>query len=232
MESMFEMKVKDAIKPIEELCDKLVSCTKAQLDKGIEDIDAKEMGEVVDMIKDLSEAKHYIVEAMYKTTIGTAMEENADTYGVEWDEDGKIDRKYYRGQARDSRGRYMSRRGYEEKMMPDPYYRDMDMQDGRMYYASTSPRNDLSPISEMQSDFRAKNSMMGSDNSRYDRARRNYTETKQMGEADTSEQMKFLEKMLNIIQEDVMELAPDMSQSERAMTAQKMDTMSAKIKKM
>ena len=125
MELKFEMKVKDAIKPIDEICEKLVSCTKSQLDKGINEIDSNELGEVLDGIKDMCESKEKIVKALYYTTIGSAMEENAADYGETWDENGP--KKYYKG---------------NESIMPMLYEpRDIDLQNGRMYYTQRTNRS-------------------------------------------------------------------------------------------
>lgn len=134
------------IKMMHEMIEKLTECAKHEIDKGIETVDTKEMGEVTDIIKDLS-------EAMYYRTLVEDMKESE--YGEDYDEYGPMDdgRRGYRGQPRDSRGRYMSRRGrgrmgYEEpmtyRMTPDMYRqmpidwdRDVDREFGRMYYSGS-----------------------------------------------------------------------------------------------
>lgn len=129
------------IKTIYCMLEKITEGAKCELDeKGINGINAEEFGKVTDMIKDLA-------EAMYYRTLTVAMEESE--YGEDYDENGPMEeRKYYRGQPRDSRGRYMSRRGrrgYEDAMYemtpemyhmyPAEHYRDMDKANGRMYYS-------------------------------------------------------------------------------------------------
>ena len=227
MESMFEMKVKEAIKPIEEICEILTSCTKAELSKGIENADAKEVGEVVDAIKDLCEAKHYIVEAMYKTTIGTAMEENADDYGETWDENGK---RFYR--RRDSKGRFMysepmSRPDY--RMTPEmyhekdaKYYRDMDREKGRLYYDEAMTGNGNS-MANMRNYTPGDYTGIGNNaitDSRYEMAKRNYTETKAMhnsnNEADNIKNAQEGGKWADVITEEIKSYIPDMKPQERA----------------
>lgn len=129
------------------MIEKLSECAKCEMDKGLESMDAKELGEVSEIIKELAEAEYY-------AKISKAMDEAE--YGEDYDYMGAYDeqsRKGYRGQRRDSRGRYMSnrgRRGYEEPMYytmtpemyreHDPeYYRDMDREQmGRMYYSGGS----------------------------------------------------------------------------------------------
>jgi hypothetical protein len=128
------------------MIEKLTKCAEMELEKGVENIDAKEMGEVTDMIKDLCEAEYY-------AKISKAMDEAE--YGEDYDYMGAYDeyeRKGYRGQPRSkTSGRFMSRRdrrrSYEEPMYytmtpemyhmyPSEYYRDMDREDmGRMYYS-------------------------------------------------------------------------------------------------
>lgn len=217
MESMFDMKVKEAVKPIEEICEILTSCTKAELSKGIENADAKEVGEVVDAIKDLCEAKHYIVEAMYKTTIGTAMEENADDYGETWDEDGK---RFYR--RRDSKGRFMyseSMPRADYRMTPemyrehDPrYYRDMDRKEGRMYYTEQVASNG-------NTNYTVRNGSNAMEMSRYENAKRNYTETKAMhnsnNEADNNMNAQEFGKWIDVVIDEVKAKMPEMKQAER-----------------
>ena len=80
---------------------------------------------------------------------------------------------------------------------------------------------------------RGRNEGSRNNSSRYDNARRNYTETKQMhrgtSQEDNSENMRSLEKLLNIIGEDVKEYMPTMSTSEKAMAKQKIEAMAKSI---
>jgi len=80
--SDIEMEIKKAIKPYEDISDKMVHCLEEYLEDGVENADTKEVYDVVDIIKDLAEAKHYIVDSMYKIKITEAMEENeANAHG-------------------------------------------------------------------------------------------------------------------------------------------------------
>lgn len=68
-------------KRVAELCamkEKLVSCAKHELDKGTECVDTKEMGDVVDMIKDLAEAEEKLWKACYYKQIVEAMHEEKE----------------------------------------------------------------------------------------------------------------------------------------------------------
>lgn len=89
-----------------------------ELSKGIDQVNTKEMGEVIDMIKDLSEAEKNKMEACYYKSVIEAME-NAE-YGEDYDYEGRIRRGY---------SRMGSRRGYDRM----PYD---DVEDYRMPYSN------------------------------------------------------------------------------------------------
>lgn len=79
---MHEDKTKGA--SYEELCElkkRFVKIVEEQLNHGIESIDAKELGEVVDMVKDIAEAEKYVQEACYYESIVKAMEESKEQEG-------------------------------------------------------------------------------------------------------------------------------------------------------
>lgn len=70
----------EKLKELKKQLETLVEC---ELAKGKEKINAKELGEVVDMIKDLS-------EAIYHCTITEAMEDPENQYGRDYDYMGKL----------------------------------------------------------------------------------------------------------------------------------------------
>lgn len=154
-ETKIAMKLEKELEPIKKMCETLEDAAKHELSKGIENVDAKELGEVVDMIKDLYEAKKFMVESCYYKQIMEKMEEHDFD-----DEEDIMDegRRGYRGQPRSQSGRYMSRgdgrrsnrgrgsrRGYESSMMEYDdmdyedmqYMRDMDRPYGRMGYSGS-----------------------------------------------------------------------------------------------
>ena len=226
------------------MIEKLTECAKHELDKGIENVDAKEMGEVADIIKDLS-------EAMYYRIITEAMKESE--YGEDYDEYGPMEeRRYYRGQPRDSRGRYTSRRGrgrmgYEEppyyhmtpemyRQMPIDWERDMDREGmGRMYYTGGSSTGG-SMVSRSQStgsesgNYGRENRGMERDRreGRSGMMRRGYMEAKEQGK-DKQEKMKELEEYMKELGTDVTEMISDASPEEKAMLKQKMQVLMSKI---
>lgn len=217
------------------MIEKLTKCAEMELEKGIDKIDAEEMGEVTDMIKDLAEAEYY-------SKISKAMDEAE--YGEDYDYRGAYDehkRKGYRGQRRDSRGRYMSRRGYESYMMPEmdwddmEYQRDMDRNShNRMYYTDGNMSGSSSMNGGQSSGYvGSQGGSRGYSESRYDRARRGYEETKAIHKDNSTEskqmKMKSLEDYMKSLAEDVTEMVNDMSQEEKSLMKQKMQVLMQKI---
>lgn len=178
----------------------------AELDKGIENVDTKEMGEVVDMIKDLNEAE-------YRAVIVKSMKE-ADEEQKEYDKEllralkdeyGEESGRRFYDHYRYANGRFAPkgkgtyRRGYEEPPYMHIYpeaerMRDMDRDYGKMYY--TEPMNE----------------------SGYDRAKRNYTETKEMHSGTTPEdkeqRMKALDKYIKTVTNEIIKIVSDNATTE------------------
>ena len=206
------------------MTEKLAECAEKQFDAGIENIDTAEMGQVVDMMKDLAEAMYYreLTKAMQEFDAEDVME-MLDRYG-----DGRKFYDHYRyadGRfAPKGRGTY--RRGYEEPpyyhMTPEMYrnmeqYRDMDRSSGRMYYTEPYMGSDYGSHME----------------SRYDMAKRNYTESKELHRGNTVEdkehKMKELEKYMREIGSDIAEVISDASSEEKALLKQKLQVIMQKI---
>ena len=227
------------IKNIHCMIEKLSEVAKCELDKGIENIDTKEMGEVAEIIKELSEAEYY-------AKISKAMDEAE--YGEDYDYMCAYDHeiKGYRGQPRDSRGRYMSnrgRRGYESRMMPEidwddmEYHRDMDRNThNRMYYTdgnmSGSSSSGMSSGS-MSSEGGSNSGSRGNSESRYDKARRGYEESKAMHKDNSPEskqmKMKSLEDYTKELATDITDMVKDMSAEEKNMLRAKLNTLAQKV---
>lgn len=185
--------------------------------KGIDNIEGQdlvELGMWTDIIKDLVcyDKDKKIIEAMDEAEES----EEAMKY-IEMYEDYP-ERKGYRGQPRDSRGRYMSRRGYESRIMPDMDYeeiernRDFDRSSGKMYYSSGNMGGSSS--SGMSSgSMGSQGGSRGYSESRYDRARRGYEETKAMHNSGSAEDkqltMREAEKMVNVIFDELEESLSD-----------------------
>ena len=202
---------------------KMIECLNekalCELEKGTENVDTCEMGQVVDMIKDLNEAEYkaVIVKAMKKA------DEEKEEYDKmllrelkeEYGEDAG--RRFY-DHYRYSDGRFAPKghgtyRGYSEPYyhMTPEMYRDMDRDtNSRMYYTET-----------------------GMNESGYDRAKRTYTETKEMHRGNTPEdkkaKMQELERYAKSLTEDVVEMVSDMSDEEKNLLRTKMQILMQKI---
>lgn len=204
-----------------DMIEKLSECAKCEIDKGIENIDPCEMGQVTDMMKDLA-------EAMYYRTLMKEMEESSTDETMEMFERFGDGRRFY-DNYRYANGRFApkgrgTRRGYDEPpyfhMTPEMYRgmehdRDIDRNYGRMYY--TEPAT----------------SGMNMTESGYDKAKRHYTETKEMHKANTAEdkehKMKSLENYMKELSGDITELLTDMTAEERTMLKSKLSTLVSKM---
>lgn len=195
-----------------------------ELDKGVENVNTEEMGEAVDMIKDLCEAEYkaVIVKSMKKA------DEEEEEYNKkllralkdEYGEEGG--RRYYdeyryktTGRyAPKGKGTYVGRRGYEEPPYMHMYpERDMDREYGRMYYTEPTATH--------------------TSESGYDRAKRNYTETKEMHKNNTPEdkehKMKALDGYIKELGDDITQLIGDMTAEERNLMRTKLSTLVSKL---
>jgi len=118
--SEIEMKVNEELKPLKELCEKITEVVKSEVSKGFDDVDTKELGYAIDMIKDLADAKAKTVEACYHTYILKAMEENEEDYGETWDEKGRI-----KGYSSSMHPRNAKTGRFIKSYVPDMYYDEM-----------------------------------------------------------------------------------------------------------
>lgn len=189
----------DALKTMKE---QLTSCVQGQLGD-ISKVDAHELGEAVDMIKDLA-------EAIYYCTITQSMEK-----GEEAKSQGETNINYYTTPY---------------KMMPD--YRDTERMNGYMYYP-TSGNGQSSAVGGHGtgvSYYTEMSGMMARDprQGRSPMRRRMYMEGKEMHK-DANSQMKELEAYLQELSTDITEMIKDASPEERATLRQKMTTLANKI---
>lgn len=208
------------IERIHKMIEYLTEKALCELDKGVENVNTKEMGEAVDMIKDLCEAEYkaVIVKSMKKA------DEEEEEYNKELlralkDEYGEEGGRRYYDEYRYANGRFApkgrgTRRGYEEP----PYYhmypdRDMDREYGRMYYTEPTATH--------------------TSESGYDRAKRMYTETKEMHKANTPEdkehKMKSLDSYTKELASDITGMVADMSAEEKNLLRTKLSTLVSKI---
>lgn len=225
-------KVEMELKPFETMCDATTEHLRTMICGSCEATAdeiltvAKALGEIVDIKKD-------IVEMCYKKQIMTAMEENEDSFGEEWDENGPM----YYTRPRTNDGRYTSSNSRRGRMMytqPQPMYRmDMDlyrmspeelrrkdMEMGVHYYTESGNSN-MSNGSNSENGMNMNRNNMNRSESRMERAVRHYTENKDM---------QSLEEMMNAIQEKIMEEAGGMDAGKKNMTKTKLTNLVNMIK--
>lgn len=119
---------------IDKICkmkDKLCEYAHQQMQQGLDRVDTREMGAVIDMIKDLAEAERSCMEADYYESVVEAMDGGEGRYGYDGGSrgrsgyrvespDGEGGRMGYRNQygnwpANPKNRRRMRRRGYTEE---------------------------------------------------------------------------------------------------------------------
>lgn len=180
-------------------------------------VDTKELGEAIDMIKDLE-------EAIYYCTITKAMEESE---------------KQGKGHGNDEMH-------YRERYYP----RDMDKHDGRMYYPEMqySERyysngdgrggNGSNPSSGGHSSSSRNYSEMEMPMNVYDyregrspKNRRMYMEAKETRQ-DKVAQMRELEKYMQELSQDIVDMISDASPEEKQYLEKKLTTLASKVSQM
>ena len=170
------------------------------------EVDTEELGEAIDMIKDLE-------EAMYYCSVVKAMEEA----GEERKERGGPDHHYY----------------YSEKYYPVDYRREKDWEDGRMYYdPSEYHSGDKTSTGSESSTHTGKRNyyhegMMDQKDGRSAMQRRAYMESKES--ADSARKLKELEKYMQELTSDVLEMIEGASPEEKQTLQKKMNILASKL---
>lgn len=193
---------KDIKEKYERVCaikDKALSLVETQMNGNIENVDAKELGEVMDIAKDAAELIKYMEESCYYNKVTEAMEEGSEEekkyymnkYIPEYD--GKFYTPIYSdgmsfARRRDSRGRFM----YTEPHIMNDEYDDMK---NRMYYSSNgnSGSNNNSSMN-YERDFREGRSGI---------TRRTYLDMK---DADKNTKMDKFKEYIDNFKEDMEEM--------------------------
>lgn len=212
--------------------DSLMNAAQAQINGNLNAVDTEELGDVIDMIKDLAEAVYYC-------TITEAMGENK--------------KEQYRQEPM-----YYGKNPYEPPYITypmEPDFRDMDRNYGRMYYNGGGNGGNGGMSSNGQgsggNSRGNSNSSNGGNRNYFDRmmpqyeypqellrdrregnsprSRKTYMESKEMNQ-DKETQMKELEKYLQELSQDVTEMIHDASPEEKQMLQQKLSMLVTKIK--
>ena len=210
-ETKIGLKLEEETEAIKKMCEQLSESIENEFSKGVEHIETEEMKEAIDMLKDLYEIKKSMMEACYYKKIIEAMEE--PEYGEDYDWHGRM---YYRGQSRDSMGRYTGRggrrRGYEDMMMPMDYreellypidhpYGIMEPEIGRMYYDGRNSGGQ----GERQGGYRSGSGRP----SRYGFAYDQYMENREKHSKSSPEENSKRIELLNDFIEDLEDMAKD-----------------------
>lgn len=193
----------------------LMAAAQAQMGD-LTNVDAKELGEVIDMIKDLE-------EAMYYCTIVKAMEEK--------DKEQTHNTYYYTE--------------YKEPPYWYNYDRDMDMEYNKMYYGgnrggsgngsssgSSSGGNNMGGNSSRsyysERDYRMPMEMRDRREGRSPIMRKMYMESKEM-HREKAAQIKDLENYMSELTQDITEMIEGASPEEKQLLQKKIATLASKI---
>lgn len=194
------------MKRLEHMKESLMACVESQISGNLANVDAKELGEAVDMIKDLS-------EAIYYCTITEAMKEKEEK-----EEHHSRQPMYYSG------GGGGNSSYYSEPMV---HYND------RMYnsnnYGNTGNSNGNSSSTRNYHDMKMGHSPRDMREGSSPMYRRMYMESKEMNQ-DSSKTMHDLEKYMQELSGDVMEMIANATAEEKQMLRQKITTLATKIK--
>lgn len=117
--------MKDKMREISELKEKLVDSFKVEMARGVAEVDTHEAGEVVDMIKDLAETEKLCYEACYYETVIEAMdggdEDDWDDERMGYNPNRGADGRYTSGRSGRGGMRGRGRMGYKKPIMYKPY---------------------------------------------------------------------------------------------------------------
>lgn len=182
--------------------DQLLAQVEAQMGD-LKCVDAKELGEVIDMIKDLAQTMYYC--EVYK-----AMEENS-----EWKEDGGENNNYYYTEKYLPWPTQIGRMYYpEEDGMPKYYSSRYGKEPGRSeeYYEREYPLQYLRDEREGRSPIK----------------RKMYMESKATN-PDSAKVMKDLESYMQDLTSDMVEMLDKATPEEKAMVQRKISTLATKL---
>ena len=196
------------MKRLEQMKECLVGCVQNQINGHLDQVDAKELGEAIDMIKDLEEAIYYATitkamkdededkqkshhqqqQPMYYPPQNDMMYNNGSMYN----RGGSMYNNGYNGNSGGNNSRGGGSRGYSNIPMGEEYERD--------YREGSSPMY-----------------------------RRMYMESKEMGQ-DNVKNMQDFENYMHELSNDIMEMIGQATPEEKQMLRQKITALATKIK--
>ena len=208
----------------------IMECVKSKVDGiGIDNFEGQNLYDLKDfteIVKNIAcfDKDYRIIEAMEKS------EDNEDIIRMLERYEDYPERRFY-DHYRYADGRFAPKghgtyqRGYSEPYyhMTPEMYRDMDKYTrDRMYFTETGIDGRGAGMHDTKMS-----------ESNYDRAKRNYTETKEMHRANTPQdkeaKMRELEKYMKELSTDITELMSGMSQEEISMAKSKLTTLVSKM---
>lgn len=205
-------------KRIEHMLESLTSCVEDQLTH-LESVDTKELGEAIDMIKDLEEAMYYcaIIKAMEEK------DEHKSYYPIYMrDMDRNYGRMYYEEQP--------EQRMYGNNGRSNPEYRESGRSNRNQYGDSTSQRNDSQGGNDPTSKY--ENMMMRDEREgRSPKSRKTYMESKAQ-HSDKAMQMKELENYMQELTSDMLEMVEGSTQEEKQYLSKRIAALANKIQQL
>lgn len=195
-----------SIERLKSIKEQLMSCVESQM-HNLKDVDAEELGEAVDMVKDME-------EAIYYCTIVEAMKESEKKPS----ETQPVNNTYYYG------GGYPIYYGDESRMM--------DRRNGQMYYdgnqGTMQPNTGSRTYTDWYDHGPEVSQMRDSREGRSPMYRKMYMEGQEKQKSKDS-QMKELEKYMQELSTDITEMIAKASPEEKAILRQKMTNLANKI---
>lgn len=187
------------------------------------EVDAEELGEVVDMIKDLSEAIYYceVAEAMEKA-------EKEEKHGNNHHQEMMYytPSMYYPMYYSDGNQRPERHGNTDGRDMPRMYYNGSSSGNGSSGNGSRSNGNNS--MSSQYSEREFPEAFQDNREGRSPRARRMYMEAKETKQ-DKTTQMKELEKYMQELAQDMVEMVEDASPEERQYLSKKISALATKL---
>lgn len=207
--------------------EQLTSLVQGQL-ANVQNVDTKELGEAIDMIKDLAEAVYYcsITDAMEE---GSKESKGGNTYyytvpTMPYDDYNRGRMYYGGGQGGGNSGQGSSGSNSSSG------------NNGGGQASYYTPRNRTNPVYYTPDMYRERPWDMEQDYMQHDlregrarQSRRMYMESKEMHK-DQGTQMKELEKYIQDLGEDITEMISNATPEEKQLLQQKIATLSTKIK--
>lgn len=207
------------MKELDTIKSSLMACVMGRM-SDLENTDAKELGEVVDMIKDIEEAKYYcsITEAMDKRSKSDETQDKIDNALMMERLKTQSDTNYYGGRMSYPYP-YMY---YPERMSHDDsrmYYDGRDRRRGSYNYTEKSYTEPNVSIPSNVRDYREGKSYV---------SRRGYMESKE-NHMDDKSTMDKLERYITELDEDLSEMSRDSTPQEKTMIRERLIKTAQKI---